>query len=1213
MKLSNSLMILLCVIFLFPPIFSQGIKFEKITWEGKTVDAASDLINVKLKSNFTEIDLKTLLTGKGLSIETPPDFQKIARIRIDRKSRSITDLITELQASGMFEFVEPDFIIKASVTPNDTYYSNQYALPKINAPGAWDITTGDEGIIIGILDSGIPILSGNLSHPDLQNTSRIIEGEDYTGDGNGVKDENGHGTHVAGIAGAETNNSTGVAGINWNSKLRINQVFDASGNGTHSWFRNALINAVNNGCKIINFSGGSVAGSSIMENAVQYAQNNNVLLVAAAGNYDEQNNPNKVVEHPAAYSDDYDNVIAVSATNSSDVLADFSSRGSEVVVSAPGDNVYSTFPNYSVPNRPLNYGYNSGTSMSSPLVAGLSGLILSINPDLPPDQTREILENSAVDLGASGFDTLYGYGRIDAFEALKQTPTWNNVIQNNFYGNNGGSIKYQSTTYTSPYTIPNYYWQQTVSAINQNNNGIDFIFSHWDDGVKDKTRQLPLQNNGDYAAIFTGHFYSASPTALTHNGGRKVWTTPYWDGETGAGYRVVYEDNGDIYYTEYLEHPAFPGTYYWTDEILLSDGSGNNKNPAITASVDLQRACVVWQQYDPSLNRYHIKYREAQSGTWGEPVTISTTTTASEPQPVVGGTSWPFPPPSNPYYWHFVWNNGNGLKYALAQQDNIFYVVDIQGTDANCHNPTITDNYYNVPSTIGIAWDKMGHVYYQEVEYDAPQAPYNPVGSPVDLSCGIVGSQTPSISQAFVNYNMMLTWSANYEFESCNEEKGRIPTEAVGNKIIVARRKDGNGNWGIPRYIQYGSKYNNIAPSVGYNTSGHFHVLWEVQNQNKLAKLDYVEGEGWQSNGQAQIFTGAGIKTPSISSFGSSVNKAVWAINTSSPFSIIHQDITPAAEKLEQTTGNEVYREGIIYLSELIPESDGILIIELEAVEDISQNKAIPFAPVSREAVTFMGSDYFSPLANAAQYKLKVNLRGIGVEIPALSNSSNWEIFRAVLKAAPVNGKAITGNEVPAENPPNILKRFDWEELLRLIKSKDFYIEKEYVIDLSKWIGSSIYIDMELLKNLPVEVAFAEEIRLDDPSGNNIEGVPLLSKINSGISEDSKIIHDYALHPAYPNPFNPSTIIAFDLPETQHVKLEIFDISGRKVRTLVDQTVNAGRHQVSWNGQNESGISVASGIYLYRLQAGNLSTPTNRGRQGSGQVFVQSRKMTFLR
>lgn len=738
------------------------------------------------------------------------------------------------------------------------------------------------------------------------------------------------------------------------------------------------------------------------------------------------------------------------------------------------------------------------------------------------------------------------------------------------------------------------YWFDGI-ILNGNN---DFVVGPFPDGVHTvEVRATNSVGNIDptpetFSAEFQTHFKSLSTTALTHNGARKVWTTPYWDGETGPGYRVVYEDNGDIYYTEYLEHSVFPGTYYWTDEVLLSDGSGNNKNPAITANPG-RHACVVWQQYDPGLNRHHIKYREYNYG-WQSPVTLSTTTTASDPQPVVGGTYWTHTY-GYYYYWHFVWNNGNGLKYALAQQDNVYYVADILGTYANCRNPSITENQFH---TIGIAWDKAGHIYYQEVEYDAPQAPYNPVGSPVNLSCATTGNETPSISQAYYNQNiMMLTWSANYVFGGCNEEKIAVPTEASWNKVVVALRKDSNGRWGIPRYIQYGSNKDNITPAVGNNGS-YYHALWEVQDEDKLAKLDYLEGLGWQTNSQAQIFSGTGIKTPSISSIGTGGNLAVWALNSASLFDIVPQNITPTTENLEQTTGNEVYREGIIHLSQIIPGLKGTLIVELKPVEDISQNRRIPFAPASREASIFMGSDYFSPAANAAQYKLKVNLRGIGVEIPALSNRSNWEIFRAVLKAAPANGKSISKNDVQKENPPNILKRFNWEELLRIIKSKDFYIEKEYLIDLSEWVGTSIYVDMELLKNLPVELAFAEEIRLNDLSGNDIENGSLLTKLENGISDNSEVIRDYALYPAYPNPFNPSTTIAFDLPETQHVKLEIFDISGRKVRTLVNKTVNAGRHQVNWDGHNETGMLVASGTYLYHIKAGE---------------FTQVRKMMLLK
>lgn len=245
-----------CLLLAAQPLLGQSLKTEKVNWKGKTMAAASDYVMVKLKDAGMEADLNTVLAGKGLSLDSAPNVQNIARLKIESRTKALTDLIDDLQNTGIFEFVEPDFVHYLCATPNDTYYGNQYGPTIVEAPDAWGITTGSSSIMVGILDTGIPISSGSLSHPDLQNTSRIIQGVDYVGDGNGVKDERGHGTHVAGIAGAETNNSTGVAGMGWSSKLRIYQVFDDLGRGFDSYFYNAVINAVDNGCQVINFSGG---------------------------------------------------------------------------------------------------------------------------------------------------------------------------------------------------------------------------------------------------------------------------------------------------------------------------------------------------------------------------------------------------------------------------------------------------------------------------------------------------------------------------------------------------------------------------------------------------------------------------------------------------------------------------------------------------------------------------------------------------------------------------------------------------------------------------------------------------------------------------------------------------------------------------------------------------------------------------------------------
>ena len=224
------------------------------------------------------------------------------------------------------------------------------------------------------------MLNGALSHPDLDDPNKIILGPDYI-DGpdteeytEGVRDRNGHGTHVAGIAAAETNNGIGVAGVAWNCKLMIIQVFNASGDGYSQSFYNGVKYAVdyyrNNPSirVVINFSGGGSSASQVMLDAVIYAYNYGVTIVASSGN---NNGP---INYPAAYSSIYDNVIAVGATQYNDARAYYSNYGYQLNVVAPGGahdggylvepgDIFSTMPNYDVVlngppyNVSRNYGY----------------------------------------------------------------------------------------------------------------------------------------------------------------------------------------------------------------------------------------------------------------------------------------------------------------------------------------------------------------------------------------------------------------------------------------------------------------------------------------------------------------------------------------------------------------------------------------------------------------------------------------------------------------------------------------------------------------------------------------------------------------------------------------------------------------------------------------------------------------------------------------
>ncbi|WP_176955613.1 S8 family serine peptidase [Sinosporangium album] len=320
-------------------------------------------------------------------------------------------------ASAAIDYVEPDVVDRAQLVPNDPRYPQQWAPAAVNAEAAWDLQTGASNVLIGVIDSGISLSADKLDHDDLRNASRIILGTDFV-DGGTPRDLNGHGTHVAGIAAADGHNASGIAGMNWGSPLYICRTLDAAGHGSSADFADAVEEitdyAVARGLKaVINYSGGG-APNNTKQRACQYASDRGMLVVAAAGN--DRAGP---VIWPAAYSTSTPGVVAVGSTDPGDIVSDFSNVGPEVTVVAPGRNILSTLPTYSVsPTLPLNYGSLSGTSMATPLVSGLAALMWSRHPGHTNAKIKQCLQDSAVKLGAASFDNTWGHGRVDARAAL---------------------------------------------------------------------------------------------------------------------------------------------------------------------------------------------------------------------------------------------------------------------------------------------------------------------------------------------------------------------------------------------------------------------------------------------------------------------------------------------------------------------------------------------------------------------------------------------------------------------------------------------------------------------------------------------------------------------------------------------------------------------------------------------------------------------------
>ncbi|MGX9706876.1 S8 family peptidase [Laceyella tengchongensis] len=305
---------------------------------------------------------------------------------------SVEATIEKLKKDPNVEYAEPNYYLHASYTPNDPYFSSrQYGPQKIQAPQAWDIAEGS-GAKIAIVDTGV-----QSNHPDL--AGKVVGGWDFVDNDSTPQDGNGHGTHCAGIAAAVTNNSTGIAGTAPKASILAVRVLDNSGSGTWTAVANGITYAADQGAKVISLSLGGTVGNSGLQQAVDYAWSKGSVVVAAAGNAG-----NTAPNYPAYYS----NAIAVASTDQNDNKSSFSTYGSWVDVAAPGSSIYSTYPTST-------YASLSGTSMATPHVAGVAGLLASQGRSAA--NIRAAIENTADKISGTG--TYWAKGRVNAYKAVQ--------------------------------------------------------------------------------------------------------------------------------------------------------------------------------------------------------------------------------------------------------------------------------------------------------------------------------------------------------------------------------------------------------------------------------------------------------------------------------------------------------------------------------------------------------------------------------------------------------------------------------------------------------------------------------------------------------------------------------------------------------------------------------------------------------------------------
>lgn len=325
------------------------------------------------------------------------------------EGKDIVDYATELEKKELFETIEYNSVGEYTDLSNDTYVNNQWYLNTINADLAWDFTMGSSETVVAILDSGVDYTHYDLGYGlDSYTNLDLQNAYNYITNNSNVITTNEHGTRVAGIVGAKTNNSYGISGIcggNGNRGISIIPLCVGVSSPDGSIIDDAIKDAVDKGAKVIQLSL-SVDSTQAINDAINYAYTHDVTIVCAAGNN------NSSLSFPASHP----HVIAVGATDSNNIRAYFSNYGSGLDVVAPGVNIYSTSLNNG-------YSYGNGTSFSAPQVSGTIALMLSYNPTLTNTQIRNYLRESCYKIpyytyNSSGWNSEVGYGMLDAKEVL---------------------------------------------------------------------------------------------------------------------------------------------------------------------------------------------------------------------------------------------------------------------------------------------------------------------------------------------------------------------------------------------------------------------------------------------------------------------------------------------------------------------------------------------------------------------------------------------------------------------------------------------------------------------------------------------------------------------------------------------------------------------------------------------------------------------------
>lgn len=466
---------------------------------------------MKFKPGVSEEKIKNINAGHGMQVTYTSPYAGFKILKIPA-AKTVEEMVEIYSKNPNVEYAIPNAIMNAFMVPNDPYYGTYQWNFKafetgvgggINLEPAWDISTGN-GVIVAVLDTGVAYEDYSIYRkaPYLANTN-FVPGYDFVNNDAHPNDDNSHGTHVAGTIAQSTNNNYGVAGVAYSCSIMPVKVLNKQGSGTLQQLVDGIYFATNNGAKVISMSLGYPPGyypGKALDDALNYAYSNGVTVVAASGN-----NEAGTVSYPAAY----EKCIAVGATRYDGSRSNYSNYGDALDVMAPGGDtsldqngdgyrdgiLQNTFdPNIKNP-KDFGFWFFQGTSMATPHISGVAALLIAKGAN-GPEEVMAAIQNTATDLGTSGWDQYYGYGLINAkaaLDSIQSQPTVNNPpvaeAGGPYTGIKGTAIAFDgSGSYDSDGSIISYYW--------------DFD----GDGITDSSEENPTwtyENTGTYTVTLT--------------------------------------------------------------------------------------------------------------------------------------------------------------------------------------------------------------------------------------------------------------------------------------------------------------------------------------------------------------------------------------------------------------------------------------------------------------------------------------------------------------------------------------------------------------------------------------------------------------------------------------------------------------------------------------------------------------------------------------